>query len=76
MRREARPLPECRLCESPTRREAWLRHGGLCSSCVEALGDTVRMPRYLPPVPEDDRTVVVEGYRPPVPGQLRIDEGE
>lgn len=73
----ARPLPECRLCEIPTARATWLRLGGLCPECDEGISGiaaTVRMAR-LPPAPDQfgDNTVIVEGYRPPVPGQLRID---
>jgi hypothetical protein len=70
----ARPLPECRQCETPTQRAAFLENGGLCSPCLELLASTVRMPR-LPPSPDQlagDHTVMVEGYRPPVPGQLTI----
>lgn len=33
----ARPLPECSLCEAPTRREAYDRNGGLCSACAHTL---------------------------------------
>lgn len=74
----ARPLPECRMCETPTLRRVWLENSGLCSSCLEQLSATVRMPR-LPPAPDQlgDATVYVETYTPPVPGQLSIDvEGE
>jgi hypothetical protein len=75
----ARPLPECKLCDMPTARAVWLRNGGLCSSCdqgVAGVAATVRMPR-LPPAPDEflsDATVLVEGYTPPVPGQLAIDD--
>ena len=67
--RVARPLPECRLCEQPTKRRVWLANVGLCTSCVDGIDATVRMVR-LPPAPDEfgDQTVVVEGYRPPVPG--------
>lgn len=75
--RKAKPLPECGMCEIPTARATFLRLGGVCSSCNEEIAGvaaTVRMAR-LPPAPDqfDDNTVIVEGYRPPVPGQLRID---
>jgi hypothetical protein len=33
----ARPLPECALCEAPTRRESYDRNGGLCSECAHTL---------------------------------------
>lgn len=70
----ARPLPECRLCEIPTARATWLANGGLCTECTDGLAATVRMVG-LRPLPADsaDQTVIVEGYRPPVPGQLAID---
>jgi hypothetical protein len=73
----ARPLPECRLCETPTHRESWLANGGLCSDCADGIAATVRMVG-LRPLPDDgpDQTVMVEGYRPPVPGQLTIDGEE
>ena len=66
--RIARPLPECELCEEPTKRRVWLANAGLCSSCVDGIDATVRMVR-LPPAPDEfgDQTVIVEGYRPPVP---------
>lgn len=66
--RRAQPLPECLLCEQPARRRVWLANAGLCSSCAEGISDTVRMVR-LPPAPDQfgDQTVIVEGYRPPVP---------
>jgi hypothetical protein len=71
--RIARPLPECRLCESPTRRSVWLENAGLCTECVDGIAATVRMVR-LPPAPDDfgDATVFVERYVPPVPGQLPL----
>lgn len=72
----ARPLPECRLCEQPTKRPVWLANGGLCSSCSEGIDATVKMVR-LPPAPDQfvtDATAYVETWRPPVPGQLAIDD--
>jgi hypothetical protein len=36
------PLPECRLCERPTRRDVHERYAGLCSDCndgVQAIAD-------------------------------------
>lgn len=33
----ARPLPECAMCDRPTRREAHERQGGLCSECAHQL---------------------------------------
>jgi hypothetical protein len=39
----AAPLPECRLCEAPTRRDAWERNGQLCTECATGIADTVRM---------------------------------
>lgn len=76
----ARPLPECRTCETPTKRGVWLANGGQCSDClevVEVLAQTVRMTR-LPPAPDQltlDETVFVETYTPPVPGRADV-EGE
>lgn len=29
----AHPLPECRMCEEPTRRAVWDDTGGFCSAC-------------------------------------------
>jgi hypothetical protein len=70
------PLPECQLCERPTARAAYDANGGLCTECNDGLAQTVRMlPVRLPPAP-DDRTVFVERYRPPVPGQLAYDDQE
>jgi hypothetical protein len=72
----AKPLPECALCEMPTSREAYLANGGLCTPCTSGIDATVRMVR-LPPAPDQfvsDATAYVEQYRPPVPGQLAIDE--
>lgn len=68
----SRPLPECRMCATPTKRATWLEHGGLCSNCLEVLASTVRLTR-LPPAPdqltlEADVTAYVERYTPPVPG--------
>lgn len=72
----AKPLPECRLCEIPTARATWLANGGLCTACTEGIDATVRMVR-LPPAPDElvsDSTVFVERYRPPVPGQLELED--
>lgn len=33
----ADPLPECRVCEEPTRRQVWEATGGLCSSCSAVI---------------------------------------
>lgn len=69
MRRTAAPLPECRMCETPTRRQTFERTGGFCSDCSDGIAETVKMlpvPRQLPPAP-DDLTAYVEQYRPPVP---------
>lgn len=71
----ARPLPECKLCETPTRRDTWLARGGLCTDCTNLADQTVRMAR-LPPGPDKflpDATAYVETYTPPVPGQLDLD---
>ena len=65
----AEPLPECSLCETPTRREVHEANGGLCTSCATGLADTVRMlPVAIPPANDD--TGFVEGYRPPVPPKV------
>lgn len=75
----ARPLPECAGCDRPTHRETWLANGGLCRECKgDYAAATVKMTR-LPPSPDEcipDATAYVESYRPPVPGQLEIDELE
>jgi hypothetical protein len=68
VKRVAAPLPECRLCESPTKRSVWEANGELCTDCVTVLIDTVRMLPIRDAPPMDDRTAFVEGYRPPVPG--------
>lgn len=34
---QAAPLPECAMCEAPTRRDAHERNGGLCSACAHQL---------------------------------------
>lgn len=41
--RLADPLPECELCGAATKRDAYERNGGLCSSCSAGIADTVRM---------------------------------
>jgi hypothetical protein len=41
------PLPECLLCELPTRRATWTANGGLCSDCA---GGMRRVAGLLPPV--------------------------
>jgi hypothetical protein len=64
--RVSAPLPECRLCERPTRRAVYAANRGLCSECAD-VAETVRMlPVQLPPAP-DDLTAYVERYLPPVP---------
>jgi hypothetical protein len=68
MRRVAEPLPECRLCEQPTKRTVWEANGELCTDCVGVLVDTVRMLPIRSAPPMNDHTTFVEGYRPPVPG--------
>jgi hypothetical protein len=73
--RIARPLPECRACESPVKRAVFIRNGGLCSLCLEIIGDTQIMGGLRPLVEPDDPTVYVERYLPPVPparGQLPL----
>ena len=44
---QAAPLPECAMCEAPTRRDAHDRNGGLCSECagqlVRAVGRRARL---------------------------------
>lgn len=67
-RQVAAPLPECRLCEAPTKRSIWEANGELCTPCLHAIADTVRMLPVRTHPPADDRTTFVEGYRPPVPG--------
>lgn len=41
--RVAEPLPECALCETPTKREVWETNGQLCTRCSQGIADTVRM---------------------------------
>lgn len=41
--RIAEPLPECDLCEAPTKREVWEENGRLCTRCSKGIADTVRM---------------------------------
>jgi hypothetical protein len=41
------PLPECALCERPTKRAAWEANGSLCSECAAGIDRTIGM---LPPV--------------------------
>lgn len=45
--RIADPLPECALCESPTRRRTYEANGGLCSRCTAGIWTASRS---LPPV--------------------------
>lgn len=35
----ARPLPECAVCSTPTRRQAFDANGGMCSTCRDAYGN-------------------------------------
>lgn len=68
------PLPECQLCETPTRRDVHERTGGFCSTCAgEATVRIAPLRNVL-----DDRTAFVEKYLPPVPvrGQLELGEGQ
>ncbi len=89
--RRAEPLPECELCEQPTLRAAWEENGHLCTRCVRGIADTVRMlpvpsadvahlddarRRRLDRLAQNEQTVFVERYLPPVPGQLFIEDGE
>lgn len=85
----AEPLPECSLCEQPTRREAWEENGQLCTGCSSGIADTVRMlpvrgatvtdiadqrRRRVDRQEQLDETVFVERFLPPVPGQLELGE--
>lgn len=75
MRKVADPLPECQLCERPTRRATHERNRGLCNDCTHGIAETVRMlPVRTAPHELSDHTVNVERYRPPVPGQLPIED--
>jgi len=72
--RIAFPLPECGLCEDPTRRDVHTRTGGFCTACARKLGiapteDDGGAPteRIVPLHAVTDETLTVEGYRPPVP---------
>ena len=40
------PLPECELCERPTRRDAFEANGRLCTDCAEGIA---RAAALLPP---------------------------
>lgn len=33
----AQPLPECAVCDRPTKRDVWDTNDGLCSGCLEEL---------------------------------------
>jgi hypothetical protein len=35
----AHPLPECAMCETPTRRAIHNATGGLCSACADSIAD-------------------------------------
>lgn len=48
----AQPLPECALCETPTKRETFDRTGGLCSDCAQGIGIAAKS---LPAVPKHRR---------------------
>jgi hypothetical protein len=39
----AAPLPECRMCETPTKRDHWEANGQLCTPCADGIAATVRM---------------------------------
>lgn len=78
----AQPLPECRLCEVPTRRDSFERNGGLCTDCAHGIAETVRMlpvrdvdhleqQRALAAerAEDDALTVQVDRWLPPVPGE-------
>lgn len=60
------PLPECHLCEAPTRRDVHEAHGGLCTACNEAFHrEAGRVAAWaLPPAPDALH----------VRGQLELDE--
>jgi hypothetical protein len=66
----AEPLPECLVCQRPTRREAHTRNGGLCSRCRGSFAG-------LHVVDDDDDgtpTIVARGgYPPPL---FEVDHGD
>jgi hypothetical protein len=80
----AQPLPECRMCEAPTKRDHWEANGELCTPCADGIAKTVRMLPARPgvldfgearrkrllqrPPVHEDPTVYVESYVPPLPG--------
>lgn len=41
------PLPECALCERPTKRTVWQANGSLCTECTQGIDAAIDM---LPPV--------------------------
>lgn len=41
------PLPECALCERPTKRAAWEANGSLCTECTQGIDRSIAL---LPPV--------------------------
>ena len=49
----ADPLPECPMCERPTRRDVYAELG-LCTDCAEAVAAVASRlpPRKLPPAPQ------------------------
>jgi hypothetical protein len=48
----AAPLPECELCETPTRRATHDRNGGLCNDCIQGIWKAAAL---LPPQVPDAR---------------------
>jgi hypothetical protein len=51
---QAQPLPECRGCETPVRRDTWTETGGYCRPCVGALRQAAALEsRGLVPLFED-----------------------
>lgn len=50
----SQPLPECRGCDTPVRRETWASNGGLCTDCGDALRrEAALASRGLVPLFED-----------------------
>jgi hypothetical protein len=62
---QPRPLPECRLCQQPTKRRTWRANDGLCTDCRRAYDASrghqtaLLLPLDPPADPQPDLTNVV-----------------
>jgi hypothetical protein len=70
---EPRPLPECAICQTPTRRRNHRANGGMCTPCRTAYdaarGEQTQLPLVVPaptPRPPDlTNVVVLDTHRKP-----------